>query len=171
MAYLKQDYRLDFYADHEWVDTPAVMLGPLLVKALQGSGAFGAVSEEASGISADLRLHTVIESLYQDFRVRPSQARVELRVQVVEPERRRILATRVFADAEPSPSDDPYGGVVAANRALSRLLPQIADFAAETAGRLKATAARTEPVAGSPPMALAAPAGQNVARSSDARRR
>ena len=170
MAYLKQDYRLDFYADHEWVDTPAVMLGPLLVKALQGSGAFGAVSEEASGISADLRLHTVIESLYQDFRVRPSQARVELRVQVVEPERRRILATRVFADAEPAPSDDPYGGVVAANRALSRLLPQIADFAAETAGRLKATAARTEPAAGSPPMALAAPAGQNVARSSDARR-
>jgi len=170
MAYLQQDYRLDYYADHEWVDTPAAMLGALLVKALTASQAFGAVSEDARGISADLRLDTVVEALYQDFRTRPSQARVELRVQVVEPDQRRILATRVFADAEPAPSDDPYGGVVAANRALSRLLPQIADFAAEAARRRKAAAARTEASRGPSPMALTATAGQNVARSSGARR-
>ena len=168
MAYLERDYRLDYFAEHEWVASPAAMLGPLLVKALRGGGAFAAVSDDASSISADLRLDTVVESLYQDFRTRPSQARVELRVQLVEPDRRRILATRVFADTQPAPSDDPYGGVVAVNRVLSRLLPQIADFAAETAGRLKAAAARTEPRSGSPPMASAAPAGQNVARSSGA---
>jgi cholesterol transport system auxiliary component len=170
MAYLERDYRLDYFAEHEWVASPAAMLGPLLVKALRGGGAFAAVSDDASGISSDLRLDTVVESLHQDFRTRPSQARVELRVQVVEPEQRRILATRVFADAEPAPSDDPYGGVVAANRALSRLLPQIADFAAETAGRRKAAAARTEASRGPSPMALTATAGQNVARSSGARR-
>jgi cholesterol transport system auxiliary component len=144
MAYLQQDYRLDYYADHEWVDTPAAMLGALLVKALTASQAFGAVSEDARGISADLRLDTVIESLYQDFRTRPSLARVELRVSLVEPERRRILATRVFADTEPAPSDDPYGGVVAVNVVLTRLLPRIADFAAETPIRLKVTEPRTE---------------------------
>jgi cholesterol transport system auxiliary component len=169
MAYLERDYRLDYFAEHEWVASPAAMLGPLLVKALRGGGAFAAVSDDASGISADLRLDTVVESLYQDFRTRPSQARVELRVQVVEPERRRILATRIFADTEPASSDDPYGGVVAVNRVLSRLLPKIADFAADTAGRLKAAAARNEAARGSSAMASAVPAGQNVARSSGAR--
>jgi cholesterol transport system auxiliary component len=169
MAYLERDYRLDYFSEHEWVASPAAMLGPLLVKALRRGGVFAAVSDDASSVSADLRLDTLIESMYQDFRTRPSLARVELRVQLVEPDRRRILATRVFADTQPAPSDDPYGGVVAVNRVLSRLLPQIADFAAETAGRLKAAAARAEPAPGSPPMASEAPAGQNVARSSGAR--
>lgn len=138
MAYLEQDYRLDHFADHEWVDTPAAMLGPLLITALRQSAAFGAVSEDAPGISADLRLDTLIESLYQDFRRQPSLARVELRVRLVDPNGRRVLATRVFADTEPAASDDAYGGVVAVNRILTRLLPRIADFAAENALRRQA---------------------------------
>jgi len=133
MAYLEQDYRLDQFADHEWVESPGAMLGPLLVSALRGNTAFGAVSEDARGISADLRLDTLIEVLYQDFRARPSLARVGLRVRLVDPNGRRVLATRVFSDTEIAPSDDAYGGVVAVNRILTRLLPQIADFAAETA--------------------------------------
>jgi cholesterol transport system auxiliary component len=132
MVYLEQDYRLDSFADHEWVDTPAAMLGPLLVEALRESGAFGTVSEDARGIAADLRLDTVIESLYQDFRTRPSQARVELRVRLVAQDGRRILATEAFSDSEPAPTDDAYGGVVAMNRILTRMLPRIADLAAET---------------------------------------
>jgi len=145
MAYLEQDYRLDTFAGSEWVDAPAAMLGPLLVRVLKDRAAFGAVSEDGRGIRADLRLDTVIESLYQDFRTRPSQARVALRVRLVDPDGQRILATRVFADAEPAPSDDPYGGVVAANRALARLLPRIADLAAETAAGFQAGAPKAEP--------------------------
>jgi len=137
MAYVEQDYRLDYYADHEWVDTPAVMIGALLVKALRASGAFASVSEDERGIASDLRLDTVIDALYQDFRTRPSQIRVELRVRLVDPDGRSILATRVFADAQPAASDDAYGGVVAANQVLARLLPRIADFAAETAARMR----------------------------------
>jgi cholesterol transport system auxiliary component len=132
MVYLEQDYRLDSFADHEWVDTPAAMLGPLLVKALRESGAFRTVSEDARGIAADLRLDSVIESLYQDFRTRPSQARIELRVRLVAQDGRRILATETFSDSESAPTDDAYGGVVAMNRILTRMLPRIADLAAET---------------------------------------
>jgi cholesterol transport system auxiliary component len=143
MAYLEQDYRLDQFADHEWVESPSAMLGPLLVTALRGNTAFGAVSEDARGISADLRLDTLIEVLHQDFRSRPSLARVELRVRLVDPNERRVLATRVFSDTEIAPSDDAYGGVVAVNRILTRLLPQIADFAAETAAGLEGSAPAT----------------------------
>ena len=135
MAYLERDYRLDYFADHEWVDTPAAMLAPLLVRALREGAVFDNVSEEASGLYGGLRLDTTIESLYQDFRTRPSRVQVSLQARLVDPGGGQILATRVFGDAEPAPADDPYGGVVAANRALARLLPQLADFAAEVARR------------------------------------
>ncbi len=135
MAYMEQDFQLDYYADHAWVDSPATMLGPLLAEALRASGDFAAVTEEARGIHTDLRLDTLIVDLYQDFRTRPSLARMELRVRLVDPERRRILGSQVFADAEPVPSDDAYGGVVGANRVLARMLPRIAEFAAEAAAR------------------------------------
>ena len=130
IAYLEQEYRLDYFADHQWVDPPAAMLEPLLVKALDAHPAFGAVSADGHGIRAELRLDTVIEALYQDFRTRPSHARVVLRVRLVDARDGRILATRLFDDSEPAPADAAYGGVQAVNRILSRLLPDIADFAA-----------------------------------------
>jgi cholesterol transport system auxiliary component len=146
MAYMEEDYRLDYYADHAWVDSPPAMLGPVLVDALRASGAFATVTEDARGITSDLRLDSLIVNLYQDFRTRPSMARLEIRVRLVDPQGRRVLASRAFADAEPAPSDDAYGGVVAANRALARMLPRIADFAAETASR----AGPSEPASASP---------------------
>lgn len=136
MAYLEQDYRLDSFAEHEWVAAPATLLAPLLAQALRDSGAFAAVSEEDRGIDTDLRLDTVIESFYQDFRPRPSQARVQVRAWLVNPAERRILATQVFSETQPTKTEDPYGGVIAINQALGRLLPRIADFAAANAGQV-----------------------------------
>jgi cholesterol transport system auxiliary component len=40
----------------------------------------------------------------------------------------RVLATQTFEAYENAPSDSPYGGVIAANRALKQLLGQIANF-------------------------------------------
>jgi cholesterol transport system auxiliary component len=135
MAYLERDYRLDYFADHQWVDPPAAMLEPLLVQALGVNPAFGAVSSDGRGIRADLRLDTVIEAFYQDFRARPSRVRVALRVRLVDPGDGRILATRLFDLTEPAPADTAYGGVQAINRVLARLLPEVADFAAGAAPR------------------------------------
>jgi cholesterol transport system auxiliary component len=131
MAYLELDYRLDYFADHEWVDAPAAMLGTTLIHALKADNAFRTVSDEARGIHGDLRLDTTIEFLYQDFRTHPSQARLGLRVRLVDPEAGRILATAFIVDEEPAPTEDPYGGVVATNLALTRVIPRIQVFAAE----------------------------------------
>lgn len=135
MAYQERDYRLDYFADHQWVDPPATMLEPLLVQALGAHHAFGAVSSDRRGIRADLRLDTVVEAFYQDFRTRPSRARVALRVRLVDAGGGLILATRLVEDSEPAPTDDAYGGVQALNRVLARLLPEIAEFAARAAHR------------------------------------
>ena len=37
-----------------------------------------------------------------------------------------MLASALFEAVEPAASDDPYGGVVAANRAVARVLDDIA---------------------------------------------
>lgn len=42
----------------------------------------------------------------------------------------RVIAARRFEVTEPAPSADPAGGVVAATRALTRVLPDIVSFAA-----------------------------------------
>jgi cholesterol transport system auxiliary component len=135
MAYLERDYRVDYFAHNEWVDSPAGMLRPLLSTALRSTGRFGAVTEDARGVDSDLRLDTFIVQVHQDFRTTPSRASVILRAQLVDRRNRRILATGLFKGEEAAPAEDPYGGVVAVNRVLNRLLGQIAEFAVDaTAG-------------------------------------
>jgi cholesterol transport system auxiliary component len=41
---------------------------------------------------------------------------------------------RELDEVEPAPSDDPYGGVVAANRALGRLLGRLGELCATAPG-------------------------------------
>lgn len=135
MAYVEQDFRLDYFADHQWVDPPATMLAPLLVEALTGSSVFGSVSGDTRGIRAALRLDTVIEVFDQDFRTRPSRARIVLSARLVDPAEGRVLATRRFEDTQVAPTDTAYGGVQAINGILSRMLPEVADFAARESAR------------------------------------
>jgi cholesterol transport system auxiliary component len=134
MAYVKQRYRLDYYAYHQWVAPPAAMLRPLLAAALRSQSDVGAVvAGDSAGVLADLRLDTSILYLYQDFRTHPSRGWVALAVRLVDLSRGRVLATRIFEAEAPAPADDPYGGVVAINRALARLLPEVAKFVGDEA--------------------------------------
>lgn len=137
MAYLRERYRVDYYAYHEWVDTPGAMLAPVLAAALRGSGRFAGVVDDPRAAVPDLRLDVRVDHLHQDFRHQPSIGSVALTVRAVDLAQGSLLATRTFQAAEPAPSDDAYGGVVAVNRALSRLLPDVAAFAASQAKRVR----------------------------------
>jgi cholesterol transport system auxiliary component len=128
MAYVQQPYKLNYFAVNRWTDTPAHMLAPLLVQALDQGGAFRAVVRAPSAVPADLRLDTELIRLQRDFRVKPSKVEFTLRAQLVDLRHDRVLATRVFDETENAPSENPYGGVVAANRALQRILESISEF-------------------------------------------
>jgi len=65
----------------------------------------------------------------QEFFQRPSRVRVTVRMQLVELKESRIAGVRMFEAVEDAPSDDPYGGVTAANRATAALLGQVASWA------------------------------------------
>ena len=45
MAYMEEAHRIDYFAHHRWADSPARMLEPLLIHALETSGAFQAVNQ------------------------------------------------------------------------------------------------------------------------------
>jgi cholesterol transport system auxiliary component len=136
MAYVRQPYEIEYFAASRWADTPARMLAPLLARALEQTGSFRAVVQPPTAAPADFRLDTEVVRLQQSFAGRPSRAELALRAQLTDLRGKRIVATRVFEDAENAASEDAGGGVVAANAALQRVLEQVADFCiAETGGR------------------------------------
>ena len=134
MAYVTRPYELNFFARHQWVEPPARMLAPLLTEALERDGRFETMQGGGS-LDAALRLETEIVALQQEFAAHPSQVRFTLRAQLLDPAARRVLASSAFEAVETAPSDDPYGGVVAANRAVARVVEEVAQWCGENATR------------------------------------
>ncbi len=132
MAYVTRPHELQFFARHQWVDAPARMLAPLLADALERGGRFDAV-QSGERVAAPLRLETEVVVLQQEFSAHPSQLRFTLRARLLDPGARRVLADSTFEAVEAAASDDPYGGVVAANRAVTRVLDEVAKWCAENA--------------------------------------
>ena len=133
IMYVRETHKLEYFAHSEWVDTPARMLAPLLVAAVETTAAFRAVVPTPSAAAGDLRLDTEIIRLQQEFDSPPSRVRFTLRAYLVDDKTRRVLAWRDFEAAVPSASDDPYGGVVAANRAMQTVVEELAAFCAGAA--------------------------------------
>jgi len=127
MAYLTRPFELHYFARHAWVEPPARLLAPLLELALERAGRLRPVAS-GRGIAPALRLETEIVVLQQEFDVQPSRLRFGLRAQLLDPLGGRVIATTQLEALEPAASDDPYGGVVAANRAVARVLEQLADW-------------------------------------------
>lgn len=130
MVYLRQAQQLESFALHEWVDTPARMLAPLLVRALQGSGAFSAVLLAPTSGSGPWRLETELIRLQQDFTTRPSQVRLTLRAVLVDSTNRQVIAWREFDETVATTTDDPAGGAAAAHQATQQVLAALAAFCA-----------------------------------------
>ena len=105
------------------------------MQALEQSGSFSAVVQAPSIVPADVRIVSELVRLQQNFEMHPSRIEIALRVQLIDVRTRRLLATRVFEATENAPSDDPYGGVIAANVALQRILEQVVTFSITEAGK------------------------------------
>ena len=135
IAYTRRAHEVEYYALHQWVDTPAHMLAPLMVRALQQGGAFRAVVQAPSAASGELRLETELLQLQQDYTQTPSRVSLQMRAVLVDSATRRVLATKEFNINAVAASEDPYAGAAAANVALRQLLAELAAFCAEAAAR------------------------------------
>jgi cholesterol transport system auxiliary component len=133
IIYVRETHKLEYFAHSEWVDPPSRMLMPLLVAAVEATGAFRAVVLTPSAATGDLRLDTEIIRLQHEFLTQPSRVRFTLRAYLVDDKTRRVLAWSEFDAAVPAATENPYGGVVAANRAVQTVLADLAAFCAEAA--------------------------------------
>jgi len=134
IIYARGSHVHEYFSHSEWADTPAHMLAPLIVAAIENVGAFRAVVLGPGVAAGDLRLDTEIMQLEQDFVDQPSRVRFTLRAYIVDDATRRVIAWRQFDETVAAASEDPYGGVVAANRAVQIVLEKLASFCAEAAG-------------------------------------
>ena len=135
IVYQRQAHELEHFALNQWVDTPVQMLMPLMVRTLESSGAFRAVVRGSTAAISELRLDTELIRLQQEFYTSPSHVRLTMRAVMVDAATRRVLASREFEASVASPSEDPAGGVVAANLAVQNVLAQISKFCVEFAAR------------------------------------
>jgi len=133
IMYVRQADQLEYFAHNEWIDTPARMLAPLIVAAVGSGGAFHAVVQTPSPAGGEIRLDTEILRLQHEFLQAPSRVRFTLRAYLVESATRRVIASREFDDTVPAATEDPHGGVVAANRAVQNVLEALSAFCAEAA--------------------------------------
>ncbi len=127
MAYLPRPHELSYYAFNQWADTPGRMLQRPLAQAMETTGLWRAVVQTSSPVRADYRLDCDNLVLEQQFFSR-SQVRLALRAQLIDVRRQRVIGAHSFEIFEPSSSEDAYGGVVAANRASTKLLDQLTDW-------------------------------------------
>jgi cholesterol transport system auxiliary component len=136
MIYVNQQYQRNLYGYNQWADAPSRMINAVLVRALSKNAGFNAVVQAPSTIPADLRLDTELIRLQHEFISAPSRVRLTMRAQLIDMAQRRILVTQEFDLTENAPSENPYGGVIAANKALSKLLTQITQFCVSNSANL-----------------------------------
>lgn len=134
LVYLRRPYERRAYARSAWVDTPARMMAPMLVTALERTGRFAAVTGFAGAATPGLRLDSQVLRLQHEVQEPPGLVRVTLRVVLTDLAARRVLGTREVEAVEPAPSGDAAGAVVAANAAVRRALDEVAAWCAGLAG-------------------------------------
>ncbi|MGS5087291.1 ABC-type transport auxiliary lipoprotein family protein [Hydrogenophaga sp. A37] len=131
MLYQRRPQQLEAFAFNEWVEPPAQMLTPMLVRALQGSGAFGAVLQAPSAVTTGWRLETELVRLHQSFAQQPSQVQLGLRAVLLNNRTREAVAWREFNISVNATGEDPVAGAAAAQAAAMQLAAAVAAFCAE----------------------------------------
>ena len=127
MMYTRAPHQLEYFARNEWIDTPAQMLRPLMISAIEITGAFNAVLAKQSVVS-DLRLESEVIKLVQDFSTKPSQVQFTLKVSFIDSATQQVIATQEFNERVNANSDNPNGGVLAANVAINLALDKLSVF-------------------------------------------
>lgn len=125
MMYTRMPHQLEYFARNEWIDTPAHLLQPLIVSAIHYKQNFITVISKPNAIKADLRLESEMLRLLQQFDSKPSVVRFTLRVSIINNATGKIVALREFDERVIATSDDPTGGVIAANQAVKLALDKL----------------------------------------------
>jgi cholesterol transport system auxiliary component len=127
IVYVSHTYQLKTFSKNSWVAPPADMLLPLISQSLRNTKYFHAVVESPFSGLTDLRVDTQILAFQQEIFVNQSYVKLSMQVTLVDNRRQTIIGSKTLTVNIPSETS-PYGGVIAANRAVGLILNQLTHF-------------------------------------------
>ena len=128
MLYVNQRFNLAPFAKNAWTNPPADMLYPVLIERFQSSHAFRAISSSPYADRADYRLDTQLLALHQNFLFKQSRLQFLAKITLTRIKDNHVLSSRLIEENILCPSNTPYGGVLAANIAVSTFTNQTLNF-------------------------------------------
>ena len=131
MRYVDKPYELSAFAHNAWISSPANMLYALIIQSLQHSHYFFAVASGPDSDKTEYRLDSQLIELQQNFLTKPSTVSLVVKVTLNHISDLRVVSSRIMTECVTSPSDTPYGGVIAANTAAKAFTAELADFVVE----------------------------------------
>ena len=135
MLYTDKPFELSNFAHSAWISSPANMIYPLITQSLQHTHYFYAVASGPNADKTDYRLDTQLIELQQNFLTKPSTVALVASVVLTHVSNNRVVSSRIFSQHVTCLEDTPYGGVVAANKAVSAFTAQLTDFIIEQVQR------------------------------------
>lgn len=131
MAYTTKLYRVGYFSQNQWAETPSQMLLPLMTQTLQNTHAYRAVLTPPYAGRYDYVLNTQIIQLQQNYTRKPAMLQFSLRANIISMASNQVIASKQFTVYLPIKNATPYNGVLAANKAVSEVLAQLAQFCTE----------------------------------------
>jgi cholesterol transport system auxiliary component len=128
IIYMQCPYELKAYSRNRWIAPPHEMLTSLIEQSLRNTCFFKAVVTAPFAGQSNYRLETRLIKLQQEYFCCPSRVRMVLHVVLIETCCREIIAEKVFETVVIAPKNNPYSGVIAANKATQILLEQMSNF-------------------------------------------
>ena len=124
MAYAMQPYQIRYFSYNRWVASPTDMLQSVMAESFRNSNYFHAVVAAPFSGSTNIRLDTQLLDFTQYFHGNSSEFHMALQMTLTDNTTDQILLSRSFQATVKAPSNNPQGGVIAANQATQQILNQ-----------------------------------------------
>ncbi len=126
MHYVSGQYNVASFTESKWSEAPNKAIHAMLMKVLENAKLYKHVAQRRSVVKSDVILENNLEDFMQYFVKNDTQSyvRIVLSATLVDRKTKRSLASRKFIQKEETKSSDAYGGVVALNTALGKILQE-----------------------------------------------
>lgn len=128
MIYEPVSYDLRSYAAHQWAAPPAQMILPSVAQALRNIASFKAVVTMPYSGQTQYRLDAKLMTFNQNFLQPESRMHIVLQATLTNNMTNEVVSSKHFDIFVSAPGNNPYSGVIAANRAVDILGKQIGRF-------------------------------------------
>ena len=128
MLYVNIPFKLKSFASHAWVAPPATMLLPVFVSSIQKLHYFSAVVTPPYVGESDYVMSAKLLTLQQEFLRPVSSVRMAVSLTLINNKTQRVIGNKVFQSIAVAPRNNPYSGVLAANKDAQQIALQVAKY-------------------------------------------